>query len=438
MLTENAQFLTKEQLDQHVSRLNGKGFQTLDAEWEVAVLNAFSKLGKIEHEPVLEGTAKLDLLFTHDTGSSFLSDVVSVSDDGFEEKKAAVKTLYAEMQKRLEAAGLMHRSWRVAVGSHRVLGPGQEPRVAIPSRPDFDKKIFNVDFQRFLKSVKEHPDQRQTYRVITAAQTAITLGYEPKGIGFFTSPAPLSKRAVSKNKNPIFNALRAKAKQLKKVSYEGPRGIILCDGGSEMVHRQPHGAFEFNFNAVDAAKDFLRQNQSVDFVLMLSSVWAQKGRYPPIKPPFLRVQATVIPNKCFEHLPEAIKQTLTKLDRCFPEPDNNSSGARETIRRKYDPKQFRPFSGGWEVSDKKIKISASAVLGLLAGVVNQDELFDSLGFKPQSAKAGAVRNPFEYMLSKKMRLEEICVEDTTYDDSKLVFRFGGPDPALSRFTNPKA
>lgn len=96
MLTENAQFLTKEQLGQHVSRLNGKGFQTLDAEWEVAVLNALSKLGKIEHEPVLEGTANLDLLFTHHTGSSFLTDVVSVSDEGYEEKKAAVKILFAE------------------------------------------------------------------------------------------------------------------------------------------------------------------------------------------------------------------------------------------------------------------------------------------------------------------------------------------------------
>ncbi|MEK6279175.1 MAG: hypothetical protein AABN95_02370 [Acidobacteriota bacterium] len=436
MLTENAQFLTKEQLGQHVSRLNQKGFQTLDAEWEVAVLNAFSKLGKIEHEPGLEGAAKLDLLFTHDSGSSFLADVVSVSDEGYEEKKAAVRTLYGEVQKRLEAAGLMHRRWTVTVGSHRVLGPGEEPRVAIPSRRDFEKKIFNTDFQRFLKSVNEHPDRRQTYRVITAG-TAITLNYEPEGVGFVTSRAPVSKRAVLKNRNPIFNALRAKAKQLKKVSYEGPKGIILCDGGSEMVHSQPHGAFEFNFNAVDAAKDFLRQNQSVDFVLMLSSVWVQTGRYPPIKPPFRRIQVTVIPNKCFEHLPEAINETLTKLEECFPEPDNTPNGARETIRRKYDPKQLRPLAGGWEVSDKKIKISASAVLSLLAGAVTQAELFNSLGFKPQSTKAGAIRNPFEYVLNKKMRIDRISVEETSHDDSHLVFYFEGRDPALSAFSNPK-
>lgn len=436
MLTENAQFLTKEQLDQHVSRLNGKGFQPLDAEWEVAVLNAFSNLGKVEHEPILQGTTKLDLLFTDHTGSSFLADVISVSDEGYEEKKAAVKTLFVEVQKKLEVAGLMHRGWKVTVGSRHPLGPAEEPRIAIPSRRDFEKKIFNADFQRFLKRINENPDHRQAYSIIFG-ETAITLVYEPKGVGFFTSHTPVSKRAGSKNKNPIFNGLRAKAKQLKKVSYEGPKGIILCDGGSEMVHSQPHGAFEFNFNAVDAAKDFLRQNQSVDFVLMLSSVWAQRGRYLPIDPPFRRVQVTVIPNKSFEHLPEALKLTLTKLEQCFPEPENTPSGARETIRRKYDPKQLRPLAGGWEVSDKKIKISASAVLGLLAGAVNQHELFESLGFKPQSTKTGAIRNPFDYMLNKKMRIERISIEETSYDDSYLVFHFEGLDPALSAFSNPK-
>ncbi len=39
-----------------------------------------------EHEPALEGTSELDLLFTHDDGSSFLADITSVSDEGFEEK----------------------------------------------------------------------------------------------------------------------------------------------------------------------------------------------------------------------------------------------------------------------------------------------------------------------------------------------------------------
>jgi hypothetical protein len=85
MLVENASFLTTERIDQHVARLNSKGFQSQDAESEIAVLNAFSKSGKVEHEPPLDGPAKLDLLFTAGD-ESFLADITTVSDEGLENR----------------------------------------------------------------------------------------------------------------------------------------------------------------------------------------------------------------------------------------------------------------------------------------------------------------------------------------------------------------
>lgn len=56
---------------------------------------------------------------------------------------------------------------------------------------------------------------------------------------------------------------------------------------------------------------------------------------------------------------------------------NTPSGARETIRHGHDPKTLRPLAGvvGW--SHNEIRISASAVLALLAGRVTQEELFKS-------------------------------------------------------------
>jgi hypothetical protein len=71
MLIENAAFSTEDQLDQVIARLNSTGFQALEAEWEVAVLNTFHKIGNVAHEPPLKGSAKLDLLFTADDGSTF-------------------------------------------------------------------------------------------------------------------------------------------------------------------------------------------------------------------------------------------------------------------------------------------------------------------------------------------------------------------------------
>lgn len=436
MLNENAAFLTKEQLNHLVSRLNTEGFQSIDAEWEVAVLNAFSKLGNVVHEPSLEGTAQLDLLFTHGDGSSFLADITSVSDEGFE-KQTSVKAFYVELQNRLRNAGLLYKGWSLAVGSHPTTKYRERPKPALPPPSEFAKEIFNANFKEFLRRIKEHPDQSRRYDVSTE-KTAIALVYEPQRTGFM-SQMPVYNPAMEKDKNPVFSALRMKAKQLKKVSYEGYRGIVLCDGGSDMVHRPPHGSFEFNYNAADAAKEFLRQNQSIDFVLIISSVWIDRGRYGPMPRERARkVQISIVGNRSFEHLPISLRESFEALEQHFPEPINTASGARETIRHGHDPKALRPLGGGIGWRHNEISISASAVLALLAGRITQEELFNALGFKPWSNKSHAMRNLFEYVLSQNMRVIEIKIEDTQHDDSTLIFKFDGPDPATSPYMNPKA
>jgi hypothetical protein len=168
-----------------------------------------------------------------------------------------------------------------------------------------------------------------------------------------------------------------------------------------MVHRPPNGSFEFNYNAVDAAKEFLRQNKSIDFVLIISSVWIDKGRYGPMPGERTRkVQVSIIGNRSFGSLPVSLRESLEALEQHFPEPDNTADGARETIRHGHDPKALRPFAGGIGWSHNEISISASAVLALLAGRITQEELFKSLRFKPFSDKSHATRNLFEYMLSQ--------------------------------------
>jgi len=435
MINENAQFLSKEQIDQHIARLDPKNFKSIDAEWEIAVLNALSKVGDVIHEPTLEGPAKLDVHLTTHAGDTFLADVATVSDEGFEDD-SPYKDFYVELQQRLRAAGVLNNGWVLNVAAYPAKY-GEPTRLAIPARSEFSAQIFNSNFKQFLKKVKENPHEVSNYSVSTE-KTNIALMYDPSRNSFI-SHLPVYNAATIKDQNPVFNALRRKAKQLKRVSYDGPKGVLLCDGGTNMLHSQPHGSFEFNFNAADAAKDFLRQNQSIDFVLLFSSVWPSDRLYRPnAGGPTRRVQVTLIPNKNFGGLPESLKEVIQKLETQFPEPENTPTGARESIRHGYDSMKLRPFAGGWRVSETEIQISASAVFALLAGAVTQDELFKNLGFMPQSNDMSAIRNPFEYMLSQKMRIAEIKIEETPYDESKLVFRFDGPDPALSPFTNPKA
>jgi|GEM_PF-1550823 hypothetical protein len=435
MINENADFLTKEQVDQHVSRLNRKDFQALETEWEVAVLNVFSKIGTIQYEPNLEGTSKLDLLFIHSQDrAQFVADIATVSDEKFE-NETSVKSFEIELNRRIKKAGLRRNYFRYSIEAHS--STDVRPKPMIPPRKDFSQEIFNQQFKAFLKAVKQNPDEAFTHQISTA-NTKVLIEYNP-GQQFTSGGYYVYTQAISKTQNTLYNALRAKArKQFKKISYSGPKGIIICDGGSDMFHAQPSGTFRPYFNASEVIKEFLRQNQSIDFVLTVSSVFIESGRAKiNRRRPFRKIKVELFPNTNFGNIPTSIKNSIAELERYFPGPFNTADGARETIRHRFDPIMFRPLMGGLSMSEKEIKVSADSVLALLAGVITQKEFFKALKFKPWDKSSSSTHNLFEYFLKRGMRIIEIRVDDVQ-DYSYLIFKFGEPDAAISAFINFKA
>jgi hypothetical protein len=127
MLNENAAFMTTEALGQQVSRLNAKGFQIIDTEWEVATLNAFSKVGIVEHETTLGGASRTDLLFIHRDGSQLVADIATVSDEGHE-AKTGVRASEVQLKERLKNEGLLFKGWSLSVGSHATKRYGEQPK----------------------------------------------------------------------------------------------------------------------------------------------------------------------------------------------------------------------------------------------------------------------------------------------------------------------
>jgi hypothetical protein len=70
-----------------------------------------------------------------------------------------------------------------------------------------------------------------------------------------------------KDRNPLYNALRAKAAQLR--DGQGVTGVIIGDGDcAAPIADRPTNWDEVS--AVAIAKDSLRQNSSIDFVLILT------------------------------------------------------------------------------------------------------------------------------------------------------------------------
>src|SRR5438309_1161792 len=87
ILNENAGFLKPDQLSTSVNLLNSIYDEYLAKEWELAMLNAASKHGHVEHEPGARDERKPDLRFRSNyDGVAFIADVATISDRGFHQE----------------------------------------------------------------------------------------------------------------------------------------------------------------------------------------------------------------------------------------------------------------------------------------------------------------------------------------------------------------
>ena len=79
LLDENAKVLTLDQSRRHVHTLNAGGATALAAEYEVLLISALSRLGKVVHEPVLGGPKRPDVLFqSRVPGGVLVADITTV------------------------------------------------------------------------------------------------------------------------------------------------------------------------------------------------------------------------------------------------------------------------------------------------------------------------------------------------------------------------
>lgn len=439
MLDENADFLTVEQLDEHVHRLNANSLQSLDTEWEVAVVNAFSKLGRIEHEP--DSGSRPDMVFSSDLlpGITLVADIATVSDDG-NELESSVEYFYNELESRLRAIGRGRGCVSVEIFD-QFRSPDQKyrTRLALPPRSEFATEIFNSEFKKFLNAIKTEPDEVATYLVSTP-ETGLRIVYDPKEKSVTQTGLSYSQ-PNSRTKNPVYNALKTKSVQLKKSSIKGVRGIILCNGDCDLLNPQYKTTFQRSELQL-IVDEFLDKSSSVDLVLTISSEhdWLAAHQFDRKRDErFISVR--VFPGERLKEQKNAIDELAVRLMSSFPEPYNIPLNARSMLKRKHSPKTFKTNPGySFSMSRGKFdkySLSANTLLAYMAGEITFDEFSKIAGFiKDGERKGNRLGNPFEEAIQAKRRIESArLIEDRT-DDSSIEFSFAD-DPAVSDFVNPK-
>ena len=433
MVYENTAFLSRAQSDAIVGRLNECNQQSLSAVWEVAVLNAFSKFGKVEYEKEGLGSSNPDLYFAPSESPSvdLIAEIRAVSDQDYLDHNLGWELEQLLCQK-IEKLSLPQRGYTLVIEGYEVDWSDRQrhknkKKLRIPdNRVELERAIFGGGFLDFASRIKKNPGRADSYRVDTS-EAGVSLFYEPTQDGLATS-SPSYRIALAATHNPIFNALVDKAKQLKKANrYTGPRGIILCDAGSNLFRES---------SAVGLGQiiaQFLRNQSSIDFVISIScqsKLSLGSGRFEK-----------TIEVKCFQKpsstpLDPSIIASIRRFATSFPKVVTDSETARLNARLKQSSRESNSFSGGFEwiayENGVRMKFSARVLLDYLAGRIDHADFL-------QQTSAGLAdmvgSNPFAARLEKSELISDIRFErgESEGDDDWVILRLTGPDPAISEF-----
>ncbi len=373
LLDENSNFITESQLREHINRLNKVEPQAIDTEWEVVILNAFSKLGNVSHEPDFMSTdKKVDLLFQPFTGfeSAFIADIATVSTSGLDEDNP-IWFLSKELAKKIRQSTLNPSDFSFDVGGKKQGQRGKQKMVLkLPPKKEFDKLIFNQDFHIFLKQCRNQT-KIPNYFSINNYSIEITIKFTP-GQEFVSFGYPNYQSLYSLTKNPIYNALNRKHEQLKKIHENIPKGIILCSSNYNFYRMTKKSSIS-DYSIDNIILHFLEQNQSIAFVLTVSAEAYRDNSYSPRK---YRIYNCVYVNHKIE-IREEIIRVLHEVVSYLPKPNNDGINSVHRLNWLKDkPSKYRhqgeSFYGGYTICGNTIKISLRGLQELLANRISSE------------------------------------------------------------------
>lgn len=421
-LEENSAFVSQSTLHDWVQRLNTISDHYVAIEWEVALLNGFATVGTVQHEPAL-GEKRIDLVFTSSNRKlSFAADIATISDQQLH-RENPVEAFSEELGRRARKTNIRTGGFSFHVGEKRQpthLGSGNQRSLLLPAMSGFGPYIFNSGWEDFIRLVKSKPDKSHEY---TAREknpaVLVSIAYHPGNFGVFQGQHGSYTGATVVDDNPLFNALKVKARQLKKSGYTGPSGIIICDGGCRMLTSWPDWS---TYSMAQVVAEFLRQHGSVEFVSIIAikqgSHW---GRNEYVYDP-----------KCF--VPKRSRLSGTDLGGLIAEvvhglPPIQLTPENAVRVMKWKKSGKYGLLGGWSVGGNKVKISVRDLLALMAGRLDQER------FVKGYATGGP--NFFDLRLKRGELITSATVEHIPdEDDDWITFEFGEPDPAVAPFSEP--
>lgn len=428
MLSQNARLILDGGLDRQFKALDSGGIASLSVEWEIVILNTFSKIGHVEYEKSFGGKGFPDLFFRPEDGSaiSFLADITTVSDSSYEEE-SPIEDFIKEACQILRKHKIRLNSFHYEIGDTKV---NRGVKLKIPPKGQFQTVFKNSEFQSFIAAIKEAPSKPH-YISLSSAETEVRFYYDPQkkyGSGRYAS----INCAHSLTNNPVYNSLKSKAVQLKKSQYKGIRAIFLCDGGCGLLTSSLRDWRSYGLN--DIVNEFFRQYSSVDFIAVFAVKEDSHSSFSFGRKIFIEVKPFLNPASTVS--PEALSRLFENLLPHLPLPVNTAKNAFHKV--KDEPEIFgTSFYGGFRVENNIIKIPARGLLELLSERVELKQFLQDHGQAPTDIHP-ANQNYFALRFNEGRLINDIRIEKSIdRDDDWIVFEFGNPDPAVCKYKIPK-
>lgn len=430
-----AALLQRDQLSSIVDRLNRPGNSRLPAMWELVMLDALSREGVLRHEIPLPNGRCPDFELTVSLAASekiyVIGDVATVSDAGLDEQNP-VDVLRTELYRLAAKAGLNPNHFGYDVRGARV-GPYGDARMKLflPSKGSL-LMLMGKEVAPWISRLKAEPQQSESFEYATP-EISFSLTYDPKQR--YARGGHLSYDvAASRDKNPLFKALKGKIDQLNGAPPTALRLVIACDGGSALLRQSPLMRSPGTFCSREVAEDFLRKNSSVDAIL-LAAVEEQRQILNPTTTYRMKYDLVVAPMQARSPrmtpvVIAALETVFSKAVQHIPQPVQSAHNAAARCRL---PGCGPDMIGGYKMTDRNISLSSRALQRLLAGEITNHEFIAAHGWND----APGPSNPFARAVRSGQMITKIEIEGAgDKDDDWLTFSFGMADPAAAPFCVP--
>jgi hypothetical protein len=198
--------LDDKQYQKIIKTLNREDRLSLHAQWELGVVYAFTKLGKVDHEPLLN-QKRPDIVWTNpENGEVIVADVRTVSDAGLERENP--RDFYRiELRRQAQSRGF-NPSCFTDYPRGELVGRTRDTLKMRLMYPPIKEStlLFGADFEDFLQFIRNEDPTKHEVK-ITGSGIDVTIYYSKNPRPGDGGGNPSFKVFYSLKGNPIYNAL---------------------------------------------------------------------------------------------------------------------------------------------------------------------------------------------------------------------------------------